>query len=158
MKELQLTQGKVALVSDHRFEHLNQWKWYACKMGNKWYARRKEVWGGKSIILHRYIMGVTDPNILVDHIDGDGLNCQDENMRLCTQAENLRNRGKTSKNTSGYKGVTWNKHAKKFNASITVKGLWKHLGLFTDAQEAARAYDQAAREYFGEFARPNLQG
>lgn len=153
MKEIQLTQGKVAHISDHRFEHYNQWKWFAHKDKNgKWYAERQKGWPQKTIKMHREIMGVTDPKIQVDHRDSDGLNNVDENLRICTNAENAHNRGKPRDNRSGYKGVSYRKDLKKYVARIGRI----HLGFFSDPIEAARAYDAAAIKHHGEFARTNF--
>jgi HNH endonuclease len=92
----------------------------------------------------------------VDHINGDGLCNLRENLRVCTKAENMRNRGKQINNTSGYKGVYFNKHAKKFSAQIKLYGKAIYLGLYDSPVEAARAYDAKARELFGEFAVTNF--
>lgn len=155
-KEIKLTRGKVALVSDHRFEYLNQWKWCAFFKRGKWRAMRKQYFPFiKNIYMHRQIMGVTDPEILVDHIDGDGLNNQDENLRICTNAQNLCNRGKQINNTSGYKGVHWIKENRKWSAHIQVNKKVIYLGSFTNIDDAARAYNEAAEQYHGEFANLN---
>jgi hypothetical protein len=95
----------------------------------------------------------------VDHIDGDRLNNRRQNLRLCSNAENQRNRGRNSNNTTGYKGVYRNPGSKRrpWLAKIGVNGRLQYLGSFTTAGEAARAYDQAARRLHGEFARGNLR-
>ena len=158
MKEIQLTQGKVALVSDHRFDELNRWKWSASFYNGKWYAVRFE--GPrllqKTIRMHRQIMNVADPKIEVDHWDGDGLNNQDENLRVCTHIENSHNTSSHKDSIVGFKGVTWNKKAKKYQVQIMVDGKAIYLGLFTDSTEAARAYDNAAKEFHGPFAKLNF--
>ena len=152
-KQIPLTQGKVALVSDHRFEYLNQWKWTASKTQGKRYAVNSSK--GK---MHRLITGAP-VGMDVDHVDGDGLNNQDENLRVCTHAENGYNRRKlASNNTTGYKGVSIFRDGKfvRYQAKIRVASKLLHLGLFTTAEAAARAYDQAAREHFGDFAALNF--
>jgi hypothetical protein len=151
MKEIQLTQGKVTQVSDHRFEYLNQWKWQAHKLYryNKWYATRNE--NGKEIRMHRVITNAPD-GMDVDHIDNDGLNNQDENLRVCTHAQNLANQGTQKRNTSGYKGVAWHKGNKMWQANITLNGKPASVGYSKDIIEAAKMYDSAAEKYQGEFA------
>lgn len=159
MKEIELTKGKVARVSDHRFEYLNQRRWqaYQNEQGG-WYAMRSEGTRPfqKNIKMHREIMGVTDPNIQVDHWDGDGLNNIDENLRVATNTQNAFNRGANKNNKSGFKGVSWHKKDNKYQASIQANGINIHLGYFTDPLDAARAYDEAAKKHHGEFAKTNF--
>ena len=155
-RQIPLTQGKVARVSDHRFEWLNRWKWCARFQRGIWYAVRNEgkFPFRKTILMHRAIMGVTDRKIQVDHRDGDGLNNQDDNLRVATNAENSRNRGKQKNNTSGFKGVS--PYGKKHRAYIRVDGKTIYLGSFSTAEEAARAYDAVAKKYHGPFASLNF--
>jgi hypothetical protein len=104
--------------------------------------------------LHRLIMGITDPKIIVDHINRNPLDNRKSNLRLCTIAENSRNSGIiSSRNTSGYKGVT--KSSKKWLARIEFNGKKMYLGSFNTPQAAAEAYDKKAVELFGEFACTN---
>lgn len=154
-KQIALTQGKVANISDHRFEHFNQWNWYAHKEKNgRWYARRNE--GRKGIKMHREIMGVTDPEIEVDHRDNDGLNNVDENLRVATRTQNMFNRGAYKNNTTGFKGVQLNR-GKYFVAQLHINGKTTHLGTFTTAEAAAKVYDAKATELHGEFANLNFK-
>lgn len=156
MKEIPLTQGKVAKVSDHRYEWAMQWKWRAFFNGYKWYAVRSVKPLRKTYYMHREIMGITNPEIEVDHLDNDGLNNQDENLRICTSSENKFNRGKQSNNHSGYKGVDWRAIRRKYRARIKANGQYIFLGYFSIAEEAARAYDVAAKKYHGSFAQLNF--
>lgn len=152
-KQIELTQGKIVLVSDHRFEHLNRWKWCASFHHGNWRAIRKQWFPCiKTIYMHREIMGITDPNILVGHRDGDSLNNQDENLRVCNNAQNLCNRGRQANNTSGYKGVHWLRKNKKWSAHIQVNSKVIYLGSFVNIEDAARAYNEAAKKHHGEFA------
>ena len=105
---------------------------------------------------HRLIMGVTDPKIQVDHINGNKLDNRKENLRLATPQQNSSNIGIRKNNKSGYKGVCWSKRDKKWIASIYKNNKKQYLGCFDDIVEAVRAYDRAALELFGEFAWTNF--
>ena len=156
MKEIKLTQDKIALVDDDDFEYLNQFKWCANKLRHTFYAFR--TLEKKKISMHREIMKTQlENNIgkIIDHIDGNGLNNQKYNLRTCTIAENSRNRHFVN-NSSGYLGVSILKSRKKWYAQI--KGNKKNifLGSFKDKKDAAKAYNEAAIKYHGEFARLNI--
>ena len=105
--------------------------------------------------LHRLLM---DPpkGMVIDHINHNGLDNRRENLRICTRAENSRNRGKQKNNTSGYKGVCWYKRDKKWRAQIKKDSKKIHIGYFDIIEDAARAYDAKAKELFGEFAHLNF--
>ena len=100
-------------------------------------------------LLHRVIMGVDDRWTLIDHIDGNRLNNSRSNLRVCTQQQNLCNRGKQTNNTSGFKGVSWLERKQKWRAMISNK----FIGYFKTAEEGHRAYVKAAQELHGEFAK-----
>lgn len=155
-KQIQLTQGKFTLVDDADYEWLVQWKW---RYDGKGYAIRGAVIPGtgkqKAVRMHQVIMSTPD-GMEVDHQDCDGLNNQRKNLRVCTHAQNLYNRKKTSNNKSGYKGVCWHEEGKKWMAVARKDKQTIYLGLFKDPEDAARAYDAKARELFGEFARTNF--
>lgn len=91
----------------------------------------------------------------VDHINGDRTDNRKANLRICTRLENCRNRGISSRNKSGYKGVSWRKDGNKWQSQITVHGKIIIIGKYEKAEEAAKAYDVAAVKYYGEFARLN---
>ena len=94
--------------------------------------------------------GYWPPNLL-DHINGVRSDDRIVNLRLATSAENIRNSKKSKRNTSGYKGVSWHKAARKWEAHYYPDGAKKHLGLFADIEDAFAARDAAARELHGEF-------
>ena len=153
MKEILLSQGRVALVDDDMFEYLNQWKWY-CNNGG--YATRNSTGLHRTIIrMHREIMN-TPNGMETDHINGNSLDNRKENLRVCTHSENMHNRKVRTHISSGYKGVHWHRHNKKWEAYIRIHSKRIFLGYFSDPAEAAHAYDKAAKNLFGEFARPNF--
>lgn len=153
MKEILLTQGKVALVDDEDFEWLSQWKWYAARQ-KLWYAGRKCTTprGSRFLAMHREIFGF--PGVFIDHANGNTLDNRRMNLRCATRAENIRNSPKrySVQTSSRFKGVSWNRRQKKFCAYVCREGRLAHLGYFPDEMAAARAYDDAARRCYGEFA------
>lgn len=152
MKEIPLTQNKIALVDDADFEFLNVWKWYAHKERGNYYAVRKSPRvEGKQTMIYMHSMLINIPKgYKCDHMDRNSLNNQRGNLRLASNAQNLQNRPAQRNNTSGYKGVV--KAGKRFTAQIQHMGKWYPLGTFGTAEMAAIEYDKKALELFGEFA------
>lgn len=148
MKEIPLTQGKVAIVDDEDFEWLSQWRWYF-KGG---YACRSDK--RLTIRMHRLILA-TQEGDFCDHVDGDRLNNQKSNLRLCTFAENMFNKGAYRTNTSGFKGVVWEKESQKWAARIALNKKRITIGRFHTKEQAALAYNEAALKYHGAFAHLN---
>lgn len=159
MKEIKLTQGKVALVDDEDYEWLSQWRWIAhVQRGHIWYANRRrwkhEVYDGGVILgMHRAIMNAP-VGMQVDHINGDGLDNRKSNLRLCTSLENHFNLRKIKPATSKYKGVCVSPEgyitAYGYRDDRTV-----YIGRFKTEEDAALAYNEFALRIRGEFARLN---
>lgn len=162
MKEIPITKGYVALVDDEDFDWLSQWKWQARFIpGRTVYAQRTQrltpgVHGlRKTITMHRAIMNAPD-GLDVDHVNLDGLDNRRANLRLCTPSQNAYNVGVRPHSRSGYKGVRFHKQSGLWRARITVAGVVISLGYHNTAEDAARAYDAAARREHGAFARVNF--
>lgn len=154
--------GKFALVDDEDYDMLMEHKWFVIcvKACPKLYYARYNVShpiykGSKPIPMHRVIMGVDDPKVEVDHIDGNGLNNQRSNLRLCSRFENCMNRKKRKCTSSKYKGVAWRKDSAIWRAYIRFDGKLYNLGQYDSEVDAALAYNQAALMWFGQFASIN---
>ena len=133
MREIKLTQGKSVIVDDSDFEWLNQWKW--CYNGR--YAIRKIRKNKKqiNIWMHRLI-NKTPIGFYTDHINRNSLDNRKLNLRIAFGSINQININFRKDNTSGYRGVRWNKKDKKYHSRITVNKKQIHLGSFNDIQAA----------------------
>ena len=155
-----LTKGKFAIVDAADYEWLSQRKWSASPGGKTWYARcsgHKPDGKWTTVAMHRLILGV-ESGVRVYHKNGNGLDNRRDNLRIATQQQNQFNRGLQITNTSGYKGVSWDKARGKWRVSFVVDKRLQFGGYFDNPEEAARAYDEAARKHYGEFARLNFPG
>lgn len=150
MREIPLTCGYVAIVDDGDFERLVAMGSWRARPSS---ARRVYAVRDDSIYMHRVVIGAPVGRH-VDHRDGNGLNNQRANLRLATCTQNLWNSAPRGDRT--IKGVML--HRGLYRARIRVNGKRIHLGLFASVELAAAAYDAAALEYFGEFARLNFPG
>ena len=156
MKTIPLTRGYQAFVDDEDYELVTQHKWTAhINVDGSVYAVRGRNKKCPHAFMHRLIMNA-QPGQLVDHRNERTLDNRRSNLRLCKQAENLRNRGKTKANTSGFKGVTFRKSTGRWIAQIKANYQHYYLGVFDTAKKAAKAYDTAALRLHGEFARLNF--
>lgn len=148
-----LTQGQNAIVDAADFEWLSQWNW--CAMwnagGKTFYARRKILGKNTTIAMHSVILECLSSEE-VDHWNHNTLDNRRGNLRKCTSRQNKFNQRLKNTNASGYKGVSWHKGDRRWRARIRIEGRAKFLGNFISPQDAARAYDEAAKKVQGEFA------
>lgn len=156
MKEIPLTQGKTALVDDEDYDELSRYNWF---YQGKYAARHTKIADNskkKIIYMHHAIVG-QKTGLEVDHVSGQRLDNRKENLRHVTHAQNLYNKGLRVKETSSqFKGVGWSKHFEKWRARIIINRKDIHLGLFDIEKDAATAYNNAATELYGEYARLNV--
>lgn len=175
MKQISLSKnGKnagsfFALVDDEDFERVNKYNWCILKNKNKLYA--KTIINGLTITLHHFIFSPTLEQPIIDHIDGNGLNCKKINLRSATFSENMKNR--KPKMGKEFLGIKWHtstvkyfskktgelkiKMYSKWWAQITTNGKSISLGKYSNAEDAAKAYDEAAKKYHGKFANLNFK-
>lgn len=157
MKEIPLTQGKVAIVDDSDYEYLMQWKWCYHKHPSRstGYAVRCKTISFKNKILwsmHRELMSPVKGEH-VDHINSNGVDNRKSNLRICTRDENRLNKGKNKNNTTGFKGVWLVKRNNTYVAQLNIKGVAIKKYGFKTADDAHEYYKKLALEYHGEFAK-----
>jgi len=157
--ELKLSNSDLVILIDRDdFPEVSKFNWYTIK-AHQYNVSGKRLCNhyvvaqinGVRVRLHRLIMRVDNPDIHIDHINGNGLDNRKSNLRKCTNQQNCINRPKQINNTSGFKGVFLRKSG-KYRAGIRFNQKLIHLGTFVDKIDAAKAYNDAAIKYFGEFA------
>lgn len=161
--EIPLTRGLVAIVDADDLERLMPWRWSAspcARPAGNFYACRgpRGVEDGPgTVYMHRVVIGAKKGQV-VDHINGNRLDNRRANLRFCSQSENSANSNKKC-GVSGYRGVTESGkvNGKQWRARIRVDGRTRSLGYFSHAVDAARSYDNAAVNFFGEFAKLNFR-
>jgi len=151
MKLIKLNESNYAQVSDADFEFVSMFKWRLSNQRGYLYAVNDRLGS-----LHRFILGVCNPKILVDHKDRNGLNCQRDNIRVATVQQNCFNTKVHKDSKTGYKGVTYNKKTNKYSAVIFYNKTKYNLGTFLTAYQAMCAYNKKAEELHGEFAGLNM--
>lgn len=150
---IELTQGHLAIVDADDYEELSKFKWSVMDKSNTFYAKRGQPGRTAAMLMHRQIMKAVD-GVLVDHVNGNGLDNRKCNLRFCTPQQNAFNTKRfPNKKSSRFKGVY--KRDNRWQVNICFGGKLKYVGFFRTEVEAAIAYNEAAKKYHGEFARLN---
>jgi hypothetical protein len=143
--------GLYAVVDDGDFAWLDQYQWIPTRTGRSRTLYAVTRVAGRQVKMHRLIMNAQTGEE-IDHWDNNGLNNTRQNLRRCTHQQNItKQRVQMRPKHSVYKGVTWEKRRGKWMAYIKVCGRMKFLGYHPTQEDAARAYDAAAKEAFGEY-------
>lgn len=150
MISIDVGNGLLALIDDEDFPRVEPFTWRAREDG---YIHRTWIEDGKTCheLLHRFVMDAAEDE-LVDHENGDRWDCQKDNLRVATYSQNAANRPTTA--DRAWKGIY--PHGNRWKARIKLEGQNVYLGSFQTSQEAAYAYDVAAKRLFGEFAKLNF--
>jgi hypothetical protein len=173
MKLIELSgsgKGLYAQVDDEDYEYLTQWKW---NIGRPWnipgkepqrYAKRRTwipgIGSGPYVVMHRVVMGITDGNVLIDHIDRDSLNNQKSNLRIATWSQNMSNVGPKKKGK--YKGVEkvvykTNQGDKIAWRARCMKDRKGYYGSFCKTEEeAALSFNELCKKLHGEYVYLNV--
>lgn len=160
--KIPLTQGKFTLIDNKDYPLVSQYKWHV-RTGSRprscsrilQYAASHLPISNKIILLHRLILNPRKGEEC-DHINGDGLDNRRQNLRLVTHSENMMSQRNRLDTSSMYKGVCKCKDCNRWRAYIHINKKTIHLGSFKSEEEAGKAYDEAAKKYFGKYAKTNF--
>lgn len=158
MKKIPLNKGLVTLIDDSDYLSVAEFNWFATKIGRNLYVQRntQKPDGSKSRqYLHRFLLSEPEGDVL--HWDGNGLNNQRDNLRSASRKENLWSfQRKRVGASSRYRGVSWDASRNKWQSRLKKEYKTIHLGRFESEEAAARAYDTAAKQFYGEFSTSNF--
>lgn len=153
MKKIPLTKGYTALVDDADYLELSRHKWHVVlRSGGRPYAARRR--GKRKEFMHRRL-SAPPPRLECDHLNGNSLDNRRSNLRIVTRQQNILNRGMQKNNTSGYRGVSFNKKSGKWIAAIKNEGKLRIVGYYETKELAAVSYNTEAKRMFGIFAHEN---
>lgn len=160
-KQIPLSQGKFTTVSYWFYDWLSQWRWYVRFDGHNWYACRK-IYIRKTkkehmIHMHRVVLNPFNKKIVIDHINRNGLDNTEPNLRSCTQAQNVRNKSSKINGTSKFLGVHFDSETKMFRGRITIPSGKQINKRFDNEIDAAKWRDEQAKKYHREFANLNFK-
>ena len=153
---VELSQGLFALVDETDLEKVVKLNWHALADEHTHYAIAHVRTGGRYVRswkMHRYLLEIDSPKLIIDHVNGNGLDNRRCGLRTCTNAENLRNRRVSSNSRSRLKGAYWCEQGQRWRSSVLEDGKQKHLGYFDTPEEAHAAYCAEAQKLHGDFFR-----
>ena len=159
-RRIYIGEGLWAILDCEDYYRYGSLKWSVAGKDGKYYPIRGVRVGPREIrlkSLHRVIMKAKKGK-LIDHRNGNSLDARRANLRRATNSQNSYNRQKTKtrKSTSKYRGVTYFRRTKRWLAQIKYRGKSRYLGYYENESDAARAYDRAAKKYYKDFARLNF--
>ena len=149
------TDGTKIIVDAEDVKSLSSHKWWVCRPRAGLAYAHTEFPDGTRIYMHR-LLSMAPPGMVVDHRNDNGLDNRKQNLRLCSNKENCRRR-RGNAGISGFRGVQFVKSnpKKPWRARIKVDGRFRYLGYYAEKLDAVSAYNSAAINHFGEFARPH---
>lgn len=154
--EIKLTQDKIAIIDDEDFSLISLYKWHYHKHSDKYGGYAATSVNKIRIYMHKLILNVGKEHT-VDHINHNKLDNRKINLRKCSQSENNKNKPKIKRNTSSkFKGVYFDKYSNSWKAQISINNHTTHIGRFKNEIEAAKAYNEACKKHYGEFANLNI--
>ena len=146
IKEIKLASGLISYVSEQDYELVSKFSWWHAKQKKTTYVRTRDIYKGEKrhFYMHQLILGTIGVKAEIDHKDNNGLNNTRDNIKVASHSDNLKNRRK-HRGASKYTGVS--KHLyNRWIARININGKQKHIGLFDNEIDAAKAYNKAAIE------------
>ncbi|MCK5604153.1 HNH endonuclease [Candidatus Pacearchaeota archaeon] len=152
--EMKLKTGEVVFIDKKDYAVISQYSWYRHPVGSHHLLYAAAWVNNKNTLMHRFLLNL-NKNEMTDHINGNGLDNRRSNLRKCTHQENMFNKKKYKNNKCGYKGVYWSPHHSKWRVTLYKYKKRFYIGYYRDLIEAAKAYNEAAIEHHGEFARLN---
>jgi hypothetical protein len=143
---------RIVLIDEDDLSIIQAYRWTSTTNGSKTFYASSMPDG---ILMHRLILGTIGKPVATDHINGNGLDNPRCNLRICTKAENNRNIGPKSNNSTGFKGVQFRREnlTKSWRVRVRVNGKENQIGYFSTPEEAHAAYCEAAKRLHGKFAR-----
>ena len=154
-RKIPIGKGIEAIINESDYLLVSPYTWWIGSGRNSHTLYACATINGHKTKMHRLIMNATKGQI-VDHINGCGIDNRRQNLRLCSHSQNSANMFRMALGSSRFKGVSWDKVKKRWFAKITVNYKQIALGRYRTEEDAARAYDAAAKTYFGKFANINL--